>query len=148
LIEHVQPYGERLPAAADLVVGIEVSGRVIPDPRQPAFNAGTADTMVRLRSAGLGAVTVRGTADGVSARTSIDQQFPASPLISALLGGTLGSLARRFVKRARRRRPLRQVVEGLLVATIAFVAGVLGVGYLGLPAAVASTEAGAFLTGR
>jgi hypothetical protein len=147
LIEHVQPYGERLPAAADMIVGIEVSGRAIPDPRQPSFKAGTADTMVRLRSAGLGAVTVRATADGVSGRTSIDQQFPASPLISALLGGMLGSLARRFVKRARPRRPVRQVLEGLLVATIAFVAGVLGVGYLGLPAAVVSTEAGAFLTG-
>jgi hypothetical protein len=147
LIQHVQPYGERLPAPADLIVAIEVSGRAIPEPRQPSFKAGTADTMLRLRSAGLGPVTVRATANGVSGRTSIDQQFPAGPLLSALLGGTLGSLARRFVKRARPRKPARQILEGLLVATIAFVGGVLGVGYLGLPAAVVSTEAGAFLTG-
>ena len=148
LIEHVQPYGEPLPTAGKIVVGLEVSGRAIPDPRDPSFAAGAADTMFRLRSAGLGTVSVRATAAGISGRTSVEQQFPASPLVSALIGGTLGSLARRSSSAPARARPRARSLEGLLVAwTIAFVAGVLGVGYLGLPAAVVSTEAGAFLTG-
>jgi hypothetical protein len=41
----------------------------------------------------------------------------------------------------------RRVIEGVVVSAIAFVAGVLGVGYFGLPSAVVATEAGAFLTG-
>jgi hypothetical protein len=147
LIEFVQPYGERRPATTDLVVGLEVSGRAIPEPRETTFKAGAADAMVRLRSAGLGPITVRATADGASGRTTVDQQFPASPLISALVGGALGGLARRFAKRARRKKSARQIAEGVVVASIAFVAGVLGVGYLRMPAAVVSTEAGAFLTG-
>jgi UDP-N-acetyl-D-mannosaminuronate dehydrogenase len=38
------------------------------------------------------------------------------------------------------------VLEGTVVGLVAFVAAVLGVGYLHLPAAIAATEAGAFLT--
>jgi hypothetical protein len=147
LVEQVQPDGERLPATREVMVGLEINGRATPEPREVTFKAGAADALFKLRSAGLGPVTVRASANGIGGRTSIDQQFPYGPLVSALLGGTLGGLCRRFVRGARRKSSPRLVVEGLLVGSIAFVAGVLGVGYLGLPAAVVATEAGAFLTG-
>jgi hypothetical protein len=86
-------------------------------------------------------------ADGVVGHARVHQRFPTGTLAAALLGGALGGLARRFVKGARRSLTGRRIAEGLVVASIAFVAGVLGVGQLGLPAAVVATEAGAFLTG-
>jgi hypothetical protein len=49
------------------------------------------------------------------------------------------------MKRARRHLAMRRATEGVVVGLIAFVAGVLGVGYLKLPPAIIATEAGAFL---
>jgi len=40
---------------------------------------------------------------------------------------------------------LRRVFEGVIAGLVAFVAGVLGVGYLHLPPPIVATEAGAFL---
>ncbi|MBE2214239.1 MAG: hypothetical protein IAE82_10245, partial [Opitutaceae bacterium] len=54
--------------------------------------------------------------------------------------------ARRFVRGARRRSAGRQVIEGVVVGLVAFVAGVLGVGLLDLPPVIVATVAGAFLT--
>jgi hypothetical protein len=59
----------------------------------------------------------------------------------------LGGFSRRFRRQATANSSIARITEGLVVAIIAYVAGVLGVGYLGLPVAVVSTEAGAFLTG-
>jgi uncharacterized membrane protein len=79
--------------------------------------------------------------------TELNQRFPVGPLVATLVGGALGGLARRWVKgKARKRTPLRYMLEGIVVGLVAFVAAVLGVGYLNLPAAIAATEAGAFLT--
>ena len=65
----------------------------------------------------------------------------------ALLGGALGGFARQFVKGARRSSRRRRTLEGVVVGLVAFLAGVLGVGYFELPSGVVATEAGAFLTG-
>ena len=68
-------------------------------------------------------------------------------MLAALIGGAVGGFSRRFSRNASGGTGLARIAEGLAVAIIAYVAGVLGVGYLGLPVAVVSTEAGAFLTG-
>ncbi len=99
-----------------------------------------------VRSSGLGKITVKATVGAMTATTELTQRFPTGPLIAAILGGALGGLARRWVKNARKRSAARNVLEGVVVGLVAFVAAVLGVGYLNLPAAIAATEAGAFLT--
>lgn len=68
-------------------------------------------------------------------------------MLAALIGGALGGYSRRFSKQATSASSGARIAEGLAVAVIAYVAGVLGVGYLALPVFVVSTEAGAFLTG-
>jgi hypothetical protein len=100
-----------------------------------------------LHSSGLAPVTITAFAGGLSATTTIEQHFPWGPVLAALGGGALGGIGRRFVKGARRSLTGRRLVEGVIVASVAYVAGVLGVGYLALPMAVVATEAGAFLTG-
>ncbi len=109
--------------------------------------AGGAHAEFVVRSSGLGKITVQTTVGALTATTELNQRFPTGPLIAALLGGALGGLARRWVKGARKRSATRNVLEGVVVGLVAFVAAVLGVGYLHLPAAIAATEAGAFLTG-
>ena len=84
---------------------------------------------------------------GQTATAVVRQHFPYGPLVAALLGGLLGGFARRWVKGARRDANARHLAEGAVVALVAFIAAVLGVGYLDLPQAIAATEAGAFLTG-
>lgn len=108
--------------------------------------AGESRTEFSLRSSGLGKITVKATAGALTGTTELTQRFPVGPLIATLLGGALGGLARRWVKGARQRPVARNVIEGIVVGLVAFVAAVLGVGYLNLPAAIAATEAGAFLT--
>ena len=108
--------------------------------------AGGSHAEFLVRSSGLGKVTVQATVGALTGTTELNQRFPTGPLIAALLGGALGGLARRWVKGARKRSSARNVLEGLVVGLVAFVATVLGVGYLHLPPAIAATEAGAFLT--
>ena len=144
----VQADGQPLVAPAARNVDVQVQGAA----RQEGTGdinipADSSRTEFVLRSSGLGKVTVQATVGGLSASTEINQRFPASPLIAALLGGALGGLARRWVKGARKRPVARNVLEGTVVGLVAFVAAVLGVGYLHLPPALAATEAGAFLTG-
>lgn len=78
---------------------------------------------------------------------SLEQRAPWFQLCVALAGGALGGFARRFLKGARKDRDARHVLEGLTVGAVAFVAGVLGVGFSLLPSAIVATLAGAFLTG-
>lgn len=146
-VQRVHPDGRLLPVAHTTTVALAIDGRATLAESEPAIAAGEASARLTLRTAGLGPLTVRATADGVTGSTILDQQFPVGPLLAALLGGALGGYARRFMKGARRALTGRRIVEGLVVAVIAFVAGVLGVGYLQLPAAIVATEAGAFLTG-
>ena len=146
-VEHVFPYGAPKPVDAPLAVTLESDTRARPEPIGPSIPAGAARTDFRVRSSGLGPVTITATAAGLQAQTVIEQRFPTTPLIAVLFGGALGGYARRFVKGARRSLTVRRVGEGGLVALIAFVAGVVGVGAFGLPAAVVGTEAGAFLVG-
>lgn len=146
-IEHVLPHGGRIAAAQALPVLLEIDGRATPEPRQPVIEAGASTTTFTLRTAGLGRATIRASADGVTGGAVIEQSFPVGPVVAVLLGGALGGFARRFVKGARRAATSRRVIEGLVVGVVAFVGGVLGVGYLALPPAIVGTEAGAFLTG-
>lgn len=147
VIENVLPYGEPRAAERLTPIAIELEGGARVETADVAFAAGTSSAVLRVRSAGVGPVTVTATAGGLSGRAAIEQRFPTGPLLAALLGGALGGHARRFVKGARRGRAARQTVEGTIVGLVAFVAGVLGVGYLNLPAALIATEAGAFLVG-
>lgn len=146
-VTRVTPDGRRDPVAAPTPLAVEVSGRARVEENNAMLDGGAAETRVTLRSAGLGETVVRVSADGVFGLARVQQRFPAGPLAATLLGGALGGLGRRFVKGARRSLTGRRIAEGLVVASVAFVAGVLGVGQLGLPAAVVATEAGAFLTG-
>jgi hypothetical protein len=147
VIARVLPDGRRDPVTRDTPLTLEVSGRARIEDDAILLATGASDARVTLRSAGLGETTIRATSDGVTGLAVVDQRFPTGPLLAVLLGGMLGGAARRFVKGARRALTGRRILEGLVVAAIAFVAGVLGVGYLNLPAAIVATEAGAFLTG-
>jgi hypothetical protein len=144
---HLAAHGDAAPALRDLTVSLTVDGRATPDPQDVVIREGESEARFSLRSAGSGPVTVRATAGALTASTTIEQSLPIGPWLAGLVGGALGGFLRSFAPRARRRTRARRVLEGLLVALVAYVATVLGVAYLGLPAAVAATEAGAFLTG-
>lgn len=147
VVENVSAEGA--PRAMDTAtpVVIELAGGARAEGAVPELAAGAASASFRLRSAGVGPATITATAGGVSGSAVIEQRFPSGALLAALLGGALGGFARRFMKGARRALTARRILEGALVALVAFVAGVLGVGHLSLPASVIATEAGAFLTG-
>lgn len=146
-IVQLAPHGVPLPA--DVATDIDVtltggghldSGRLRLDPEASA-------TAFTLRSQGLAPITITAFASGMRGSATIEQHIPWGPAIAALVGGALGGFARRFVKGTRKRQASRRLLEGVVVASIAYVAGVLGVGYLALPVAVVASEAGAFLTG-
>jgi hypothetical protein len=145
-VTNVQPDGRSAPVERVTPVHLTVEGGARPEPTAVSLSPGEASTRFNVRSSGLRALTIRANADGVVGATIIRQSFPVGPLAAALAGGALGGFARRFVKGARRSSNGRRITEGLAVALVVFVAGVLGVGYLNLPAAIVSTEAGAFLT--
>lgn len=147
VIESVLAHGAPLAMDRATPVLVQVSRGARLEGEQVELPAGGSSATVRVRSTGLVPVTLTASAAGLTGRAVIEQQFPAGPLIAALLGGALGGFARRFLKGARRSRGKRHLIEGLVVGLLAFVAGVLGVGYLELPAAIVATEAGAFLTG-
>lgn len=147
-VTNVQPDGRSTPVEHDTPVSITIEGRARIDAAGPiVFRAGEATTRFTLRSSGLGTITIRANANGITGATLLQQSFPTGPLVAALIGGALGGVARCFMKGARRSSNRRRVIEGIIVASIVFVAGILGVGYLNLPAAIVATEAGAFLTG-
>lgn len=128
-------------------VDVQVRGSARREGGDVAIPAGEARTAFTLRSSGLGKVGVSATAGALTDSVEVLQRFPTGPLLAALLGGALGGFSRRWVKGAKPRAAWRNPAEGLVVGLVAFVAAVLGVGYLDLPPAIAATEAGAFLTG-
>ena len=146
-VAQVNPDGEPSTVAAPTAVDVQVQGAARREGSDVVIPAGVARAEFRLRSAGLGKVAVRATVGALGASTEVSAKFPLSPLIAALLGGAVGGWSRRWMKGARKRSALRHVIEGVVVGAVAFVAGVLGVGYINLPAAVVATEAGAFLSG-
>lgn len=143
----VQPDGRSAPVDRLTPVNVTIEGGARLKPSAVSIPAGEASTRFAVRSSGLGSITIRANVEGMSGAVDLRQTFPTGPLVAALLGGALGGFARRFMKGARRASNQRRVVEGIVVASIVFVAGILGVGYLNLPSAVVATEAGAFLTG-
>lgn len=147
VVENVRAHGEPQPVERVTAIAVESDGRARPEAAELAFAAGASRAAFRVRSSGLGPVTLTATANGLSGRTVIEQRFPAGPVIATVLGAALGGYARRFVKGARKKQAARRVGEGVVVGIVAFVAGVLGVGYLNLPPALVATEAGAFLVG-
>ena len=146
-VERLRPQGDpdAVPAATPVDVQVHGTARLTAD--EVIIPAGTARAEFRIRSAGLGPLGVRATVGGLTATATVNQRFPFGPLLAALLGGALGGFARRWMKGARKNAAARHTLEGTVVGLVAFVAAVLGVGYLNLPAAIAATEAGAFLTG-
>lgn len=141
------PHGDPAVPDADVTATVEVTGSARPEPRTVTIRKGEANASFMLHSRGTGPVDVRVTAGGLTDSRTIDQQFPTGPVLFTLAGGALGGFARRFVRRARGAGTSTLIAEGLVVAVIAFVAGVLGVGYVNLPSAVVASEAGAFLVG-
>jgi hypothetical protein len=147
-VAQVQADGQPAVGAVPASVDVQVRGAARREgAAEIVIPAGGSRTEFGLRSSGLGKFTVQATVGAQTATTELGQRFPVGPLLAALLGGALGGLARRWVKGARQRRAIRNILEGVVVGLAAFVAAVLGVGYLNLPAAIAATEAGAFLTG-
>ena len=146
-VAQVRADGEPVETAAPTNVDIEVQGAARREGKgDVVIPTGGSRAEFNVRSSGLGKVTIQTTVGALTATTELNQRFPTGPLVAAILGGALGGLARRWVKSAHKRSAARNVGEGVVVGLVAFVAAVLGVGYLNLPAAIAATEAGAFLT--
>lgn len=143
----LQPHGQVAVAADNRIATVAVTGPAIADVSQIEFPAGSAAASFMLQSRGLEDVTVRVSDGQYTASYTIEQRFPFGPLVAVLAGGALGGFARRFSSKAPSASTGARIGEGVVVALIAFVAGVLGVGYINLPPAVIATEAGAFLTG-
>ncbi|GGX40101.1 hypothetical protein [Saccharospirillum salsuginis] len=142
----LRPDGSTATTTGRQTATVEVtSGTAVPDPSTLTLEDGEAQ--FTLRSRGMTDATVRVTAGPLSDTLTIRQQWPIGPVLAALFGGALGGYSRRFSKQATSGSGGARIAEGLAVAIIAYVAGVLGVGYLALPVFVVSTEAGAFLTG-
>ncbi|WP_028672088.1 hypothetical protein [Saccharospirillum impatiens] len=143
---HLRPDGTADNTVGTQTATVEVtSGSAVPDPSVVSLQGGNAEFL--LRSRGLEDANIRVTAGALSDSLTIRQRFPTGPILAALVGGALGGFSRRFSRQAADGSTAARMAEGLAVAVIAYVAGVLGVGFLGLPVAVVSTEAGAFLTG-
>jgi hypothetical protein len=144
-VDRVAPHGVGMAAAERTSVGLQINGRATPEPGQPVLEKGASQATFRLRSAGYGPVQLTATVDGLTGSATVEQRFPTGPLLAVVAGGSLGGFARRFRKGARRAATGVRVLEGLVVSVVAFVASVLGVGFLKLPAELVGTEAGAFL---
>ena len=146
-VEQIAPHGAPLPATRPTHIALTVDGPATPEPGELRLAPDQSTASFELRSSGLTPLTVRAVAGGLSGEATIQQRFPWGPMLATLLGGALGGFGRRFVKGAPQGQTPLRLFEGVLVALVAYVAGVLGVGYLALPVAVVATEAGAFLTG-
>lgn len=147
IVSNLLPDGHPASVEQDTPVAITIDGGPRLVSENVILKAGTSSTHFALRTSGLNDAVIHASANGVLGAGTFHQRFPAAPVILSLLGGALGGYARRFLKGSRQSSNGRRVIEGVVVAAIAFVAGVLGVGYFGLPSAVVATEAGAFLTG-
>ncbi|PAU75154.1 hypothetical protein [Halomonas salipaludis] len=146
-IEQVAPHGEPLRATRPTPIALTLDGPATAAPSELHIAPDQSTATFELRSSGLSPITVSAVAGSLRGEASVEQRVPWGPIVTALLGGALGGFGRRFVKGAHRVSTPLRMLEGLVVALIAYVAGVLGVGYLALPMAVVATEAGAFLTG-
>ncbi|SDM27309.1 hypothetical protein SAMN05192555_11155 [Franzmannia pantelleriensis] len=146
-VEQVSPHGEPLRATRPTRVAVTVAGPATPDPSELRIEPDASMASLELRSSGLAPLTVSAVAGSLRGEATIQQRVPWGPILAALLGGALGGFGRRFVKGAPKAPTPLRLLEGIIVALIAYVAGVLGVGYLALPMAVVATEAGAFLSG-
>lgn len=147
VVERLKPHGDPNTVTESTPVDVQVGGPARLTTDSLVIPAGTSRAEFSVRSAGLGPLDLRATVGGLTATATVSQRFPVGPLIAALIGGALGGFARRWLKGARRDAAPRHTLEGIGVGLVAFVAAVLGVGYLNLPAAIAATEAGAFLIG-
>lgn len=146
-VEQVAPHGAPLRVIRPTRIALTIDGPATADPSELRLEPDHSMTSFDLRSSGLEPLTVTAVAGSLRGEATIQQRIPWGPVIAALCGGALGGYGRRFVKGARKSPTALRLLEGVIVALIAYVAGVLGVGYLALPMAVVATEAGAFLTG-
>ncbi len=151
VVECVQASGALLAVAGDVPVVISCSGGQDSDADALRVSSQRAQGEFRIRSVGLGAIKVFASArlptEELIGSATVQTTLPWAQFVAALAGGALGGFARRFMKGARKAKTPTRVLEGVVVATIAYVAGVLGVGFLQLPSAIVATVAGAFLTG-
>lgn len=143
----MDPHGVLAPVSADTPVSIQVDGSGTAEPNRMIIPGGESTAHFTLRSSGVGPVTVRVHAGGLSDSRTVSQTLPLMPLLAAILGGALGGYSRRFAKGATQQTAGLRILEGILVALVGYTAAVLGVGYVGLPPVIAATEAGAFLIG-
>jgi hypothetical protein len=150
-VECVEAFGAALPLAAPAQIIIQCRGGRDSGAESLQVSDSARRAQFMFRSSWLGpaqiVATARTATQQLMGSVTIEQQMPWAQFILALAGGALGGFARRFVKGARRKMTGRRVFEGLIVGFVAFVAGVLGIGFLGLPAEIIATVAGAFLTG-
>ncbi|MDL0430785.1 hypothetical protein QPM17_06605 [Marinobacter sp. TBZ242] len=138
--------GDESPVSAPTEVFVETSGaRKMTD--RVIIPAGQANARFQIRSSGLGTAEVRASVGGLEGSTSIQQNFPYLPVTSAVLGGAIGGFCRRFQRKAPRSSDLMRILEGVLVAIVGYAVSVVGIMQLGVPPALAATEAGAFITG-
>lgn len=151
VVECVQAHGALLELPDDTPVIIACSGGQDRNADALRVSSQRAQGEFRVRSVGLGEIKVvasaRTATEELVGSATVQTSLPIAQLIAVLAGGALGGFARRFMKGARKAKTPIHVLEGLVVSLIAFVAGVLGVGYLQLPSAIVATVAGAFLTG-
>lgn len=142
--------GRELKAFAGRDVDINVKGGVVLGDEELKFDE-NAKSAFQVASDTLGGITVIATTQSTeqffSGSLTIETRLPWPQLLAAILGGLLGGGCRRFVKGARKQQTVRHLIEGTAVSIIAFVAGVLGVGWLNLPMVIVGTVGGAFLTG-
>jgi hypothetical protein len=150
VVECVQPFGGFMQLNESTPVEITCVGGREADANRLVISDTERQARFRFRSVGLGRAQIVATArtvrQAIVGSVSVEQAMPWAQLLAALLGGALGGFSRRFLKGARARTAGRRVLEGTIVGLVAFVAGVLGVGYLSLPSPIVATVAGAFLT--
>ena len=146
----VDAMGRELTGFAGRDVDIEVDGGDIVGSEAWQFDE-SSKLAFAVISSDLGNIVItamtRSSEQSLAGSLTIGTKLPWPQLLAAILGGVLGGFCRRFVKGARKTQSLLHIVEGASVSIIAFVAGVLGVGFLSLPAVIVATVGGAFLTG-
>lgn len=151
VVECVQAHGAPVVLGAASAVTVACASGREADADGLVVSTASPQAQFRFRSTWLGpariVATARTPSGAILGSVVVEQVMPWPQLVAALGGGALGGFARRFLRGARRRSSGRRVIEGLVVGLVAFVAGVLGVGFLNLPNAIVATVAGAFLTG-